>query len=1020
MIQTSSLAAGNQYVTTYKQYDGQGRLAKESLPLFTASADFTTSPSFTNAKVTTYDAQGRPLTETTPTGTTSYSYDGLVTTITDPRTKVKKLTNDAFGNLVKVEESNSGATYTTNYEYSLTNKLKKITDALGNIRTFTYDALDNLTQQDMVHTAGTSNPGHWTYTYDKNGNVLSKVDLKSQTSNYSYDALNRLLTENFTGKTGTEYTMTYDQGTKQLGRLTRVVGNDGLTTVYTYDPQGKPLTVVRTIDGTSYTLSYAYDWNGNVTSITYPEGERIDYLYNAVGQINQVNKVKNGTTTVLASGVTYTPMGQIAHLQRGNNVTTDYTYDANQNYRLTRIRTVSGSVVLQDIAYTYDANGNILTIVDSSQTALAKNVAYGYDDLNRLISATVTNSGSGANYSHTYSYDAIGNILSSTPVGSYTYTLSNPHQARTAGSTTLTYDNNGNVVYINQDHQSYDWRDRMTYSAVAGSADHTEYVYDHANQRVKKHTVVYTSGGGGVDCENHPDQCPDPIFGIPRELPPVVTPPPGKLPLPIEVIVPTTDGEGQDSIINNQDSNNIQVPSFNNQTGEVTAQTVETESTSTAPILTVEPVEPLPIGIFEAPTTTPQPEADIDPVVIPEPVVIEPLPSMEDVATTTDQSALSLENPTPDAAPAAQDIATYYIDKYYEKEWNGVARNHYFLGNINLAVEPLSGPNSGIYYVLTDHLGSSSLTTNSYGNMIDRTEYTPYGAIVATATTQDIGNKYKFTGKELDGETNLSYFGARYYNQAVGRFMAVDPALQFLTDPEKLKGITNGDQRKILSDPQNLNEYSYARNNPVLLADPDGQFVFLVPFIAMYAVPIAITTVAMIGSMYATAEFSQAVGYTMENDYKSSQQHIDNGMVTLAMTGSGVGAIYEMGNYNQNLRDENARAEAKANGMPYEHIKNVQPDTYIKSQLDKASGKIVNGNIVVPEEYSVRPSNLGMGTRYVSTSNTSYSLRLSPGNSTTPYPYIRVHTPQGYVNIYGEPTGYRAEESHMRIFSITK
>jgi len=825
VIQTSSLAAGNQYVTTYKQYDGQGRLVKESLPTFTASADFNTSPSFTNAKVTTYDAQGRPLTETTPTGTTSYAYDGLVTTITDPRGKVKKLTNDAFGNLVQVDEFNNGSTYTTNYEYSLTNKLKKITDALGNIRTFTYDALDNLTQQDMVHTAGTTNPGHWTYTYDKNGNVLSKVDLKSQTTNYSYDALNRLLTENFTGKTGTEYTMTYDQGTKQLGRLTRVVGSDGLTTVYTYDPQGKPLTVVRTIDGTSYTLTYAYDWNGNVTSITYPEGERIDYLYNAVGQINQVNKVKNGTTTVLASGVTYTPMGQIAHLQRGNNVTTDYTYDANQNYRLTRIRTVSGAVVLQDIAYTYDANGNILTIVDSSQTALAKNVAYGYDDLNRLTSAIVTNSGSGANYSHTYSYDAIGNILSSTPVGNYTYTLSNPHQARTAGSTTLTYDNNGNVVYINQDHQSYDWRDRMTYSAVAGSSDHTEYVYDHANQRVKKHTLVYVPAGGGVDCETHPDQCPDPIFGIPRELPPVVTPPPGKLPMPIEVIVPTPDQEGQVLSPNTEILNNTEIQSSNNQEignlelgigAEVTAETVETESTSTAPILTVEPVEPLPIGIFEVPTSTPETVAtSTDPVVLPEPVVIEPLPSMEDVATTTDQSVLSLENPTPDAAPSASDHVTYYIDKYYEKEWNGVARNHYFLGNINLAVEPLSGPNSGIYYVLSDHLGSSSLTTNSYGNMIDRTEYTPYGAIVATASTQDIGNKYKFTGKELDGETNLSYFGARYYNQVVGRFMAVDPAT--LLDP-----------RKLLKDPQLLNGYTYTRNNPIILIDPSGELVELV------------------------------------------------------------------------------------------------------------------------------------------------------------------------------------------------
>lgn len=798
VIQSDKSDVSGQYIVSYKQYDSQGRVAKETLPAFTNTISYNPAPSFSTAKTYTYDALDRLLTEVTPTGTTSYAYDGLITTITDPRNKVKKLTRDAFDNLVKVEELNNGSTYTTTYEYTLTNKLKKITDALGNIRTFTYDALDNLTQQDMVHKSSVANPVHWTYTYDKNGNVLSKVDPKSQTTNYSYDALNRLLQENFTSKTGIEYALTYDQGSGQLGRLTHVVGSDGLVTDYTYDKQGKPLTVTRTIDGTSYVLTYAYDWNGNVTSITYPEGERVDYLYNAAGQINQVNKVKNGVTTVLAQGVTYSPLGQITHLQRGNNVTTDYTYDANQSYRLTRLRTVSGSVVLQDIAYTYDANGNILTLVDTSQTALAKSVTYIYDDLNRLTSAVVTGSGSGANYTQTYSYDATGNMLTNSAVGTYAYTLDNPQQARTMGATTYTYDGNGNVNYINSDFQNYDWRDRMNYSRLAGSADHVEYTYDHTNQRVKKHSVVTPPPPPG-DCTDHPDQCPDPIFGIPVGI----TPPNPKLPTPVLVPLPTPDGEslaGEGSMeqgerdetresspvseLSNQPADSSLTPNslLLTSTPEVSIQTVDegsTDATPTSPVLTV---------------------------------LLEPVATLTDETATT--TALTIDPEiTPNTAPATGDIVTYYIDKYYEKQYNGVSRNHYFLGTINLAVEPLSGANAGVYYILSDHLGSSSLTTNSFGNMTERTEYYPYGSVAATASNQDIGNHYKFTGKEADAENNLQYFGARYYDNRVGKFTSIDPAL-----------FDQGHLQQVLEDPQSLNGYTYARNNPIILIDPDGNF----------------------------------------------------------------------------------------------------------------------------------------------------------------------------------------------------
>lgn len=70
-----------------------------------------------------------------------------------------------------------------------------------------------------------------------------------------------------------------------------------------------------------------------------------------------------------------------------------------------------------------------------------------------------------------------------------------------------------------------------------------------------------------------------------------------------------------------------------------------------------------------------------------------------------------------------------------------------------------------------------------------------------------------FTGHEYDASTGLSYMGARYQNPVQGKFLSQDPIFQ--NSPEYS-----------LEDPQGLNSYSYARNNPILLVDPDGkQFV---------------------------------------------------------------------------------------------------------------------------------------------------------------------------------------------------
>lgn len=81
---------------------------------------------------------------------------------------------------------------------------------------------------------------------------------------------------------------------------------------------------------------------------------------------------------------------------------------------------------------------------------------------------------------------------------------------------------------------------------------------------------------------------------------------------------------------------------------------------------------------------------------------------------------------------------------------------------------------------------------------------------------RDTRTSQLFTGKEADQENLLYYFGARYYDQELGRFVSIDPFGQRLAElnDEKLKAF--------LADPQRLNSYGYASNNPIVNKDVDG------------------------------------------------------------------------------------------------------------------------------------------------------------------------------------------------------
>lgn len=113
---------------------------------------------------------------------------------------------------------------------------------------------------------------------------------------------------------------------------------------------------------------------------------------------------------------------------------------------------------------------------------------------------------------------------------------------------------------------------------------------------------------------------------------------------------------------------------------------------------------------------------------------------------------------------------------------------------------------STMEFFVTDHLGSPTMVIDEVGQVLETTDYLPFGQI----NYQDgiIDNDYGFTGKELD-DSGLNYFDQRYYDSTIGKFISIDPVL--LSSPQQY-----------LIDPQQLNSYSYARNNPIVFIDPTG------------------------------------------------------------------------------------------------------------------------------------------------------------------------------------------------------
>ncbi len=168
-----------------------------------------------------------------------------------------------------------------------------------------------------------------------------------------------------------------------------------------------------------------------------------------------------------------------------------------------------------------------------------------------------------------------------------------------------------------------------------------------------------------------------------------------------------------------------------------------------------------------------------------------------------------------------------YVDPAYVIRNNSITGKHVFVGNTRVASKmDVKGDDevSGVYYYHADHLGSSSVVTGKTGSFHERIEYFPYGEtwVEDKAISDGYSSPYRYTAKEYDPETGLYYFGARYYDARLGRWVSVDPILSKYLPTGNKKRDSNLPGMGGVFNSINLNLYHYSGNNPVIYVDPDG------------------------------------------------------------------------------------------------------------------------------------------------------------------------------------------------------
>ncbi len=488
---------------------------------------------------------------------------------------------------------------------------------------------------------------------------------------------------------------------------------------------------------------------------------------------------------------------------------------------------------IQNISFVYDAVGNITEISDSAtSTTLTRTVLYAYDDLYRLTSASTTIASS-TPYSHTYTYNKLGNLLSMTGNGTYTYAetgYANPHAPTSINGVTHSYDRNGNLTNFASTTNTWDYRNRLS-AVYASSSPSTFVTYDHSVQRVSKGTGTatttypnkyYTVSASGTKTKH--------VFAG-NDL--------------IATVETTSSGGAGDSGAKTAGA----TPSTTGWSNFTTTRLGTSDNSDASCNSTCDNTDNGHLGTF---TFNIPAGATINGIEVKAEMAegsssgnIGTLFSLSwnNGTNFTSTKSITVDGTTDSVYTAGNSTDTWgrtWSDtelsnaNFRLKLDKSDSSDTLYVDHVTVKVfYTTSGTSSTtIQYIHPDHLGSTNVVTDTTGAITQTLDYYPYGAErISTGTNT---TERHFIGERFDAETNLNYLNARYYKGTKGQFLSQDPVFLTVSDSKNLREKTKLTQEQFLADPQLANSYSYARNNPIRLKDPEGNLPFLPAIMLLY------------------------------------------------------------------------------------------------------------------------------------------------------------------------------------------
>ncbi len=721
---------------------------------------------------------------------------------------------------------------------TVTSKSSGFTYTWNNVPAGTYNITAIAT--DILGATATSSPISFTintsaFSLAVDDNILSKTDPRGNTTSYQYDNLNRLLKITFADNSTVSY------GYDLFGNQTSVTDqrNNKLTKIY--DAYER---LFQTKDPLNGITQFNYDTNGDLLTLTDANNHTTTYTYDGDYRVLTQTNALNFTTTF-----TYDPVGNVASRNNANNITTKYYYDTLNH--LTNIAYPDGTLVTNTydglghkttmtdvtgfttytydalshllnktspgannaITYTYDSEGNRLTSVDQNNRTITNT----YDTLNRLASVNDPNG------TTNYGYDADSNEnLVTLPNGvteSYTYDTLNRvlTDVNAKGSTVISsftnvYDVAGMITKKTlQDNSwtaySYDMLNRLleeTKQTNSGITYDYVYTYDPVGNRLTWTKNTTLGGFWSVDYLNMP----------PQVLTNMTSAGYGNTANPTQTL---TLARSYNYDVANRLSNwnyasNIYTASFPIQTDTYTYDNNGNRLTKQA--------------VLTGQTGTPQQTTysydfenrlnQLNYVNIP-----------GITGNQTDNLAYNGEGLRTQAVLNNVTSAYSYdgMNILVERDGSGNTTKSYtrgldFGGGIGSLINQ-NYTNSGNavtqYYDYND-LGSLAETTTTTGTAANSYSYDAFGNLLTPQSGSDT-NRYLFSSKELDSRSGLQYFGARYYDPEIGRWLTPDP-LGLKIGPKVVKYA-----KKVgapFSNNPFVNLYSYVNNNPINYIDAWG------------------------------------------------------------------------------------------------------------------------------------------------------------------------------------------------------